>query len=164
MIWRDFYSAWQARIPARMPEESLRQWNAYVSGLPADLATKALDVLTERYYSERARTGSIAAPTLWQYRKAVESIYAETARPGAPNRCDVCDGEGMVVVLDRVPGKEFPPDPDDDLPRRTLCAAPCPVCSGDRYPNDWLRDRVRRFCRSNSRRNELFEKNRNANE
>ena len=156
MIWKTFYSAWKARIGVNMAEETLPQWSAYVSGLPDDLAVQALDRLTEAYFEDRRRNGTVTPPTLWQFRRIVGETYAETARPAAPTACPLCDGEGVVMVLWSAPGQDFPPDPAGDLPRRSICAAPCPECAGERYTDARLRDRVRRFCRSNRRREELL--------
>ena len=157
MLWKTFYGAWKARIGVNMPEEALREWSLYVSGLPDALAVQALDRLTEIYFDDRRRNGTVTPPTLWQYRRIVGEIHTETVRPSAPTACPVCDGEGVVLVLDRVPGEEWPPDPSHALTRRCICAAPCPECAGDLYQNDRLRDRVRLFCRSNRRREELME-------
>ena len=158
MQWKAFYAAWLERIGINMPKESLPAWSAYVSGLPDDTALQALESITELYFAQRQRNGEFTPPTLWQFRKAVAEVFMQNKPPQQDNRCRLCDGEGLVIVLDRVDGREFPPDPADDLPRRSICAIPCPDCRGEEYLNPRLRELVRARCRSNRRRDELMQR------
>lgn len=158
MLWKNFYAAWQERIGVNMPAEALPAWGAYVSGVPDDIALQALELITELYFAQRRRDGTYTPPTLWQFRKAVQEIFTGS-RPQQENHCRLCDGEGVVMILDRVGGREFPPDPADaDLPRRCLCAIDCPDCRKESYLKEEFRQRVRARCRSNRRRGELLEK------
>ena len=156
-MWKNFYSAWMERIGVNMPAEALPSWGMYVSGLTDDLALQALERITEIYFYDRQRNGTTKPPTLWQFQKAFREIYADRVKPEQKTACPVCDGEGVVMVLDTVPGEEWPPDPSHALMRRCICAAPCPECARERYTDGRLRERVRRFCRSNRRRYELME-------
>lgn len=146
-------------IGEKMPQETFKQWNEFVSGCDAGAAKDAIDCLAERYFAAKERDSFTKVPTLWQFRKAVEEITASRKNDAElKNDCVLCDGEGNVMILAGNPADpDFPPDPDGNARHRSIMAIACPCCRWREYANKDFRERVRQRCRSNRRRYELLE-------
>ena len=159
MEWKEFYSNWLAVIGERMPAETLTQWAAFVAQCDRDIAAEAVAQLAEKYFAAKERDTFTKAPTLWQFRKAVEEVTSSRKKDAKlQNDCVLCDGEGNVMILAGNPADpDFPPDPDGESKHRSIMAIACPCCRWREYANREFRERVRQRCRSNSRRNELLE-------
>jgi hypothetical protein len=145
-----------------MPPETLSQWAEFVGGCDKETASEAVTMLAEKYFAAKERDTFTKAPTLWQFRKAVEDVTASRKKDAEmQNDCVLCDGEGNVIILsgERWDPSDpaFPPDPSWNIQNRKIMAIPCPICRWGEYRNRDFRERVRQRCRSNSRRNELLE-------
>lgn len=159
MEWKEFFSNWLAVIGEKMPPETLSQWANFVGGCDKETASDAVTMLAERYFAAKERDSFTKAPTLWQFRKAVDEITASRKKDAEmQNNCVLCDGEGNVMILaGNMADPDFPPDPDSGLRHRSIMAIACPCCRWREYANRDFRERVRQRCRSNRRRNELLE-------
>lgn len=161
MEWKEFYSTWLAVIGERMPQETLKQWQEFVSMANSADVKRAIHTLADWYFAAKERDSFTKAPTLYQLRKEVERIAAENKKQEQRScECTCCDGEKNVIILAgswNVDDPDFPPDPAGDVRNRKLAVIPCPVCRWGEYRNRDFRERVAARCRSNRRRNELLE-------
>ncbi|MBE6358595.1 MAG: hypothetical protein E7057_05035 [Lentisphaerae bacterium] len=159
MQWQEFYSTWLALI-GRIDREVLGVWNEYISACDRDTALEAVNSLAEKYNPAKEKDSFVLMPNLWQFRREYENIR-ERKRQQKKScvSCGFCENSGTVYVLDtgNYQSDEFPVDPGVYDGRRCLCVVPCPHCRKDNYSGmAELSDRIIRFCRPFSRRDELL--------
>ena len=155
MDWMKFYKKWATDVGSTIKEDVFLAWQAFVADAEETVMLKAINEIAEWYNAKNQRSDSyVANITLYQLRDTYMKLYRE-AHPEQLGNCQTCDGEGNVLVADN--GKyndpDYPPEPGT---ANAVCAFPCPVCRGDRYPERGLRERVYRRCRPSSRREELY--------
>ena len=158
MIWEKFYPMWTAMI-GRIDKEQLGEWKRFTDSAGSDAAlTSAVEELAEWYGNNRERDCRAALPNLWQLKKSYRNFLAQRAQQFRERPCAFCENSRTVIVLDN--GKyltsEFPPDPANFTGIRKCGSVPCPVCRAKEYAMPDMCERVKRFCRTVSRRNELL--------
>lgn len=156
MKWDEFMALWSANVGTRIPEESIYAWSDFVTNCKDNMALqRAIDTISDRYLAEKERNNTTPAPVLKQLKREYTAVLNATENGKTATGCEFCENSGHVMVIDNgdYQSADFPPDPA--VTKGNVCAVPCPMCRGNEYGSRDLRKRVYRFCRPNSRINEL---------
>ena len=159
MTWDNFVVLWSKYLNTGIPQESIREWQKFVKTADDAILTEAAKVVADKYLAAADR-GNNKAPTLYQLANAYGEVFRRK-RAKIFTGCDFCEHEASatVHVLDSgIYDESFPPDPETWNGRRAIGSVPCPYCRANEYGNQVIRERVRRYSRPWSRRNELFHK------
>lgn len=147
---------WSANVGTRIPEESNYAWFDFVTNCENSMALqRAIETISDRYLAEKEKNSFADKPTVKQLKREYTAILNAAENGKTATGCDFCENSGYVMVIDtgNPQSADFPPDPA--VTKGFVCAVPCPVCRGNEYGSQDLRKRVYRFCRPNSRINEL---------
>lgn len=161
MTWDNFAVLWSKHLNTSIPQEAIREWQKFAKTADDAVLTEAVKEIADKYFAAMDR-GNNKAPTLYQLANAYGEIFREKrgsskSFPG----CEFCENEASatVHVIDSGDYRNpdvFPPDPATWNGRRSLCVVPCPCCRAGEYADQRIRERVQRYARPFSRRNELY--------
>jgi hypothetical protein len=157
MKWDEFVVEWSSTLNTGIPQEAIREWQRFVKSSDADAIKTAIRNVAEEYY--RSNSDNKKSPTLFNLQKAYNAIAEENAKKLNLHGCDFChDISGTVLVIDsgNYDPAVFPPDPETWNGRRSVCALPCPCCRANEYDNQNMRERVRKYAKPISQRNNLI--------
>ena len=162
MRWDRFAALWLAEVGTTPPKDAMPLWRQWVEAQTSDpVMVRAVESMAKRYLAAKERDGFTPAPTLRQLKGAFfnAATGAEKAAEAERPVCEFCRSRSRVVfVLDTMEhGADWPPDPATYTGRRAIAAVPCPVCRAADYgAREALRQRVRKFCVRDDRRDTLY--------
>ena len=159
MTWDKFIVLWSKFVNTAIPKESVRDWQKFTAKADDRVLTEAIKIIADKYFAAIEK-GNSKAPTLYQLANTYGEVSREMIGQSAHKGCDFCDHEpsATVYVIDsgNYSSPDFPPDPETWDGRRNLCVIPCPCCRANEYADQRIRERVQKYARPFSRRNELY--------
>jgi hypothetical protein len=160
MTWEKFVVIWSKYLNTSIPQESIREWQKFAKTADDAVLTEAVNVVADKYQAA-ADKGNNKAPTLYQLANAYGEIFREKRGTKSFTGCEFCEKEASATVYvidsgDYHNPDVFPPDPATWSGRRSICVVPCPCCRANDYGDQRIRERVQRYSRPFSRRNELL--------